>query len=92
MRSPVMLTGIAFSTFLMFLLAFNSGYHETAPSEFIFGAITFLVGACMYGPQIIILAIECDICNKIEKEQGIKALGTLSGFIDGFGSLGSIWS
>ena len=69
MRSPAMLAGLLATTILMFILAFDSGYHAAPPSsEFKYGAITFLIGACMYGPQIIILAVECDITHKIERE------------------------
>ena len=50
MRSPVMLTGLALSTLLMFVLGFDSYEHTNPPSEFVYGLITFLVGACMYGP------------------------------------------
>lgn len=69
MRSPVMLSGMLATTILMFILAFDSGYHANQPSsEFKYGSITFLIGACMYGPQIIILAVECDITDQIERE------------------------
>ena len=50
------------------------------------------MGATIYGSTIIIAALECDIGNYVKANYNLLALGTFSGIIDGFASLGSVIS
>lgn len=90
LRSPIFEGGIIFSTILVFVLA--KGSNSQDPSATTFSAITSMLGATLYGSTIIIAAIECDMGNYVKKTMNVKALGTFSGVIDGFASLGSVLS
>lgn len=50
------------------------------------------MGSTLFGSTIVIAAIECDIGNFVKQEYNFLALGTFSGMIDGFASLGSVIS
>lgn len=54
--------------------------------------IIFFLGGSLIGTSIIIAAIECDMGNYVMKTQGVEALGTFAGIIDGVASTGSIFS
>jgi sugar phosphate permease len=79
-RSPIFEVGILVSTLLL-LITTNIGSGSIS-----FAA--FCMGATIYGSEIIIAAIECDIGNFVKLKYELLALGTFSGMIDGFASLG----
>ena len=54
--------------------------------------VSFFLGATIFGSTIIIAAIECDMGNYVKAEYNYLALGTFTGLIDGFASLGSVIS
>lgn len=90
LRSPIFEGGIVCSTILIFILAKSSNSHD--PSATAFSVVTSMLGATINGSTIIIAAIECDMGNYVKKTMNVKALGTFSGVIDGFASLGSVLS
>lgn len=84
-RSPIYEVGIIISTILVFLL---TSLHSQAGITI----VSFFLGAVLFGSTIIIAAIECDMGNYVKAKYNLTALGTFSGFIDGFASLGSVLS
>ena len=90
LRSPIFEFGIVLSTIFMFILA--QGSTTSDPSLSFFSLITALLGATLFGSTIVIAAIECDMGNYVKETHNVKALGTFSGVIDGFASLGSVLS
>ena len=52
--------------------------------------ITFLLGSAITGSTIVIAAIECDLGVYVRRKYKKEALGTFSGMIDGFASIGSV--
>ena len=90
LRSPIFELGIVLSTIFMFILA--KGSEASAPSFEFFSLITAFLGATLFGSTIVIAAIECDMGNYVKQTYNVKALGTFSGVIDGFASLGSVLS
>lgn len=81
MRSPIFELGILVSTIMMYLVTIESSGIYT---------LTFILGGALTGATIIIAAIECDIGVYVSKKYDQEALGTFSGMIDGFASLGSV--
>ena len=84
-RSPIFEAGIAVSTAMMFMVALSN-----SPSYNYISALTFVLGGAITGSTIIIAAIECDMGVYVSQKYGNEALGTFSGMIDGFASLGSV--
>lgn len=84
-RTVVFEIGIIASTVLIFL--FSSLENRQSIS-----LVSFFMGSVLFGSTIVIAAIECDIGNYVKQEYNFLALGTFSGMIDGFASLGSVIS
>lgn len=90
LRSPIFELGIVLSTIFMFIQAKNT--NSTDQSMAFFSIIAALLGGTLYGSTIVIGAIECDMGNYVKETYNVKALGTFSGVIDGFASLGGVLS
>ena len=84
-RSPIFEVGIVMATVLLWFVTIPD-------SEGWVKFIAFLLGAALSGSSIIIAAIECDMGNYVISKYNKKALGTFSGIIDGFASIGSVLS
>ena len=85
MRSPIFEVGIAVSTLMLYFITnFESG------SEMELKVLTFILGSAITGSTIIIAAIECDLGVYVREKYNKEALGTFSGMIDGFASVGSV--
>jgi sugar phosphate permease len=85
MRSPIFEIGIFLSTLMLYLVN-----HAKENEELRLKVITFILGAAITGSTIIIAAIECDLGVYVRRKYKKEALGTFSGMIDGFASVGGV--